>query len=240
MGYYGRNGVIALILLGAVLVAGCDSTNLNPFAPAPTATPTATATPSHTPSPTVTNTPTNTPTATRTATPTSTPTATATATPTATPLPTATPPVASDECRYIKWLGTGLLKLALYGSALQRDEIALHSTTIFNRAWRTQTLGDLALERDAADPIERGYQSGSIPAALADLDREARSYSSSVRAASQTAYDALNNYDPFGFSDAYNSFAPLSAAGDRLANDLNSWARGRGYSEFAVAAATCR
>jgi hypothetical protein len=169
--------VLLLVALGGT---SCDG---NPFAPAATATATSTAT--ATPSVTVTHT------ATSTATRTATATATATATPTLTPSPTATPLVSVEECRYLKWLGTGLLKLALNGTALTRDEQALHNTTIFNTAWRKQTLDDLAHERDAADLIHQGYTL-PIPPALADLDRESRNYAEQVYSASIRAYDALN------------------------------------------------
>jgi hypothetical protein len=218
--------VVALLLV-ALGGTACDS----PFAPAATATATVTAT--ATPSVTVTNTPT------RTATSTATATATATATPTLTPSPTATPLVSVEECRYLKWVGTGLLKLALNGTALTRDEQALHNTTIFNAAWRKQTLDDLAHERDAADLIHQGYTL-PIPPTLSDLDRETRNYAEQVYSASIRAYDALNTYDLLGFSSAYDSFGPLSSAGDKLANDLDAWARGRTYANFTIAATTCR
>ncbi|HMA33528.1 MAG TPA: hypothetical protein VKY74_03525 [Chloroflexia bacterium] len=252
----GRYWVLgSLLVLAGLAGTACDPGTLNPFAPAPTPTPTVTATATATPSPlpsatpsntatptdtpTTTATPTDTATPTSTDTPTPTPTDTATATPTDTPTPTATPPIAADECVYLKWLGTGLLKLAVYGANLQRDEAALQNTTLFNATWRRQTLADLAAERDAAGPIQAGYP-GVVPPALAELDRESRDYAGRVQTASATGYAALTNYDPFAFDTAYHDFAPLSDAGNRLLANLDSWARGRGFASFTPAVTSCR
>jgi hypothetical protein len=216
----GRGIVLGVLLvLAAGLAVGCDSGNLNPFAPPPTPTATPTATP--------------TPTATASATP------TATATPTNTPTPTPTPPVRADECGYVAWLAGGLLNLSLRADALSRDEAALHNTSIFDSNWRKQTITDLAAIRDAAAPVRTGY-TGPAPTALLDLDFEARTYAAQVYTASATAYGALTDYDIFAFNDAYTAFAPLRDAGSRLLAHLDSWARGRGLPGFVGAVQSCR
>jgi len=227
MGMNRVRGIVlsGLLLLAAGLAVGCDSGDLNPFGPPPTATPTATVTPS--------------PTATASATPTITPSPTATATPTNTPTPTPTPPVRADECGYVTWLAGGLLNLSLRADALSRDEAALHSTSIFDSGWRGQTVTDLAAIRDAAAPVRAGY-GRSAPPALLDLDFEARTYAAQVYTASATAYSALNNYDVLAFNDAYTAFTPLRDAGTRLLAHLDSWARGRGVPGFVGAVQFCR
>jgi hypothetical protein len=233
--------ILATALCGLAFVAGgCDG-GWGPFAPPPT--PTATATPTQTPTATATGT--STPTATRTGTPTetSTPTSTSTptrtATPTNTPTPTATPPVWPDECRYIRWLGTGLLKLSTYGGNLQQDERALGAAGIFDGSWRTRTLADLAAMRDTAGPIRDGY-GAAPPSALLDLDWEARNYAAQVATASGRAHDTLSAYDVVGFNGASQAFGPMSDAGTQLLADLDRWARGRRQASFAAAATSCR
>ena len=202
---------------------------MGPFAPL--ATPTATATPTETATATATATNTPTVTSTRTATETSTRTDTATptqtATPTNTPTPTATPPVWPDECRYIRWLGTGLLKLSTYGGNLQQDQRALGPAGIFDGSWPTRTLADLAALRDTAGPIRDGY-GAAPPTALLDLDWEARNYAAQVVTASSRAHDTLSAYDVVGFNGASQAFGPMSDAGTRLLGDLDRWARGGG------------
>ncbi|HUS16359.1 MAG TPA: hypothetical protein VM536_15280 [Chloroflexia bacterium] len=235
-----RGGLLlAAWVLLLVVSAACDADNLNPFAPAPTATATATATPTWTPTPTNTPSPTNT--ATPSNTPTNTPTLTPTYTPrpTNTPLPTPTPLIAADECQYLKWLGTALLKLAVNGAALNRDAAALSRTSIFNPTWYHQTLADLAAERDAAAPVRAGY-SGPVPSRLADMDRQARDYAGRVYSASASGYTGLSQYDLLAFNQSYQAFGPLSADGDQLSRDLDAWAQSRSYSTFAAAATTCR
>ncbi len=242
----GRAGVLLVLGLslacGLGLLAACDLPG--PFGPPPTPTPTVTPTPTDTPTPTWTATPTHTatptwtPTPTHTATPTWTPTPTSTPTSTSTPTPTATPPVAADECTYIRWLGAGLLRVQIAGSALQDDETALQHTTIFDSTWRNKTLTDLAAERDAAGAVGAGY-GRPVPPALASLDAEATGYARRVQAASADAYTGLSDFNPLAFNRAYQAFGPLTDDGTRLLADLDRWAQSRGLPSFAAAATTC-